>query len=351
VAETPLRILDADAIAAALTYPALVEALREAFRADIAVPVRHHHTIPQPGRDATLLLMPAWTEAHVPAKGPPVRRKGHAQKDDSGSRPGTGRDPGAASERFLGCKIVTIFPDNAAAGQPSLHGHYLLMSGATGAPLALMDAQALTAWRTAAASALAASYLARADAEHLVMIGAGALAPHLVRAHTAVRPIRRVTLWNRTHGRAVALAFGLTVTGIEATIADDLETAVREADIVCCATLATEPIVRGAWLKPGAHVDLVGGFTPKMREADNDAIKRARVYVDTRAGAGREAGDIAIPLRRGILTKKAIRGDLFELCRGKAKGRTSDQQITLFKSVGCAIEDLAAAMLVWRGLK
>jgi ornithine cyclodeaminase len=318
VPETPLRILDADAIAAALTYPALVEALREAFRAEFAVPVRHHHTIPQPGRDATLLLMPAWTES------------------------------GAASERFLGCKIVTVFPDNAAAGQPSLHGRYLLMSGATGAPLALMDAQALTAWRTAAASALAASYLARADAEHLVMIGAGALAPHLVRAHLAVRPIRRVTLWNRTHSRAVALAFGLTVTGVEATIADDLEAAVRDADVVCCATLATEPIVRGAWLKPGAHVDLVGGFTPRMREADNDTIKRARVYVDTRAGATREAGDIVIPLRRGILTKKGIRGDLFELCRGKAKGRTADKQITLFKSVGTAIEDLAAAILVWR---
>jgi ornithine cyclodeaminase len=316
-----LRILDADAIAAALTYPVLVEALREAFRADIAVPVRHHHTIPQPGRDATLLLMPAWTES------------------------------GVAEDRFLGCKIVTVFPDNAAAGQPSLHGRYLLMSGTTGAPLALMDAQALTAWRTAAASALAASYLARADAGHLVMIGAGALAPHLVRAHMAVRPIRRVTLWNRTHSRAVALAFGLTVTGVEATIADDLATAVRDADIVCCATLATEPIVRGAWLKPGAHVDLVGGFTPKMREADNDAIKRARVFVDTRAGATREAGDIAIPLRRGILTKKGIRGDLFELCRGKAKGRTADKQITLFKSVGSAIEDLAAARLVWRGLK
>jgi ornithine cyclodeaminase/alanine dehydrogenase-like protein (mu-crystallin family) len=320
VAEKPLRILDADAIAAVLTYPALVEALRAAFRADIAVPVRHHHTVPQPGRDATLLLMPAWTEG------------------------------GAADERFLGCKIVTVFPDNAAAGQPSLHGRYLLMSGATGAPLALMDAQALTAWRTAAASALAASYLARADAEHLVMIGAGALAPHLVRAHLAVRPIRRVTLWNRTHGRAVALAFGLTVTGVEATIADDLEAAVRDADVVCCATLATEPIVRGAWLKPGAHVDLVGGFTPRMREADNDTIKRARVYVDTRAGATREAGDIVIPLRRGILTKKGIRGDLFELCRGKAKGRTVDKQVTLFKSVGTAIEDLAAAMLVWRNL-
>jgi len=320
VPEAPLRILDADAIAATLTYPALVEALRQAFRADIAVPVRHHHTVPQAGRDATLLLMPAWTETR------------------------------AAGERFLGCKIVTVFPDNAAAGQPSVHGRYLLMSGTTGAPLALMDAQALTAWRTAAASALAASYLARADAAHLVMIGAGALAPHLVRAHMAVRPIRRVTLWNRTHGRAVALAFGLTVSGIETAIAEDLETAVRDADIVCCATLSTEPIVRGAWLKPGAHVDLVGGFTPKMREADNDAIKRARVYVDTRAGAGKEAGDIVIPLRRKILTQKGIRGDLFELCRGKAKGRTSDRHITLFKSVGSAIEDLAAAMLVWRNL-
>ncbi len=318
VPEAPLRILDADAIAAALTYPALVEALRAAFRADITVPVRHHHTIPQPGRDATLLLMPAWTEG------------------------------GTADERFLGCKIVTIFPGNAAAGHPSLHGRYLLMSGVTGEPLALMDARALTAWRTAAASALAASYLARADAEHLVMIGAGALAPHLVRAHLAVRPIKRVTLWNRTHGRAVSLAFGLTVTGIEAMIADELEAAVAEADIVCCATLATEPIVRGAWLRPGTHVDLVGGFTPKMREADNDAIKRARVFVDTRAGATKEAGDIAIPLRRGILTAKGIRGDLFDLCRGKAKGRTSDKQITLFKSVGSAIEDLAAAMLVWR---
>ena len=338
VADQALRILDADDIAAALTYPALVEALREAFRSDIAAPVRHHHTVPQPGRDATLLIMPAWTPAHVPAKWPPVRRQGHAPIHESGT----------AGERFLGCKIVTVFPDNATTGQPSLHGRYLLMSGATGAPLALMDAQALTAWRTAAASALAATYLARHDAAHLVMIGAGTLAPHLVRAHSAVRPIRRVTLWNRTRGRAIALAFGLTVGGIEVEVADDLEAAVRDADIVCCATLATAPLVRGAWLKPGAHLDLVGGFTPKMREADNDAVKRARVFVDTRAGAMKDAGDIAIPLRRGVIKKTDIRGDLFDLCAGKTKGRTSDKQITLFKSVGSAIEDLAVAMLVWR---
>jgi ornithine cyclodeaminase len=148
----------------------------------------------------------------------------------------------------------------------------------------------------------------------------------------------------------VKLAFGLAVGGIEAEIADDLETAVREADIVSCATLSAEPLVRGKWLKKGAHLDLVGAYTPKMRESDDDAVRRARVYVDTRAGAPKEGGDIAQPLKSGVLKKDGIRGDLYELCRGTAKGRTAASQITLFKSVGTAIEDLAAAMLVWRNL-
>ena len=138
--------------------------------------------------------------------------------------------------------------------------------------------------------------------------------------------------------------------GIEVEVADDLEAAVREADIVSCATLSATPLVRGKWLKKGAHVDLVGGFTPKMREADDDAVKKSRVYVDTRAGALKEAGDIVQPLKKGVLAKTGVRGDLFELCRGKAKGRTKAAEITLFKSVGTAIEDLAAAMLVWRSL-
>jgi ornithine cyclodeaminase len=226
----------------------------------------------------------------------------------------------------------------------------MLMSGETGEPLAVMDGTTLTAWRTACASALAASYLAREDAAHLVMIGAGALAPHLVRAHASVRPIKKVTLWNRTRKRAVQTAFGLSVGGLEVEVADDLEAAVRAADIVSCATLSAEPLVRGKWLKKGAHVDLVGAYTPKMREADDDAIKKARVYVDTRAGATKEGGDIVQPLKSGVLKKDGIRGDLFELCRGEAKGRSGNLQVTLFKSVGTAIEDLAAAMLVWRGL-
>ena len=236
------------------------------------------------------------------------------------------------------------------AQRPSVYGQYLLLSGKSGEPLAMMDGRALTAWRTACASALAARYLAREDASHLVMVGAGALAPHLIRAHASVRPIKRVSIWNRTKARAISLGFGVAVAGIEVDIAEDLEQTVGEADIVCCATLAAEPLIKGAWLKKGTHLDLVGGFTPKMREADDQAVKRARIFVDTRAGAAKEAGDIVVPLKKKIIDAKAIKGDLFDLVSGKVKGRTSDAQITLFKSVGSAIEDLAAAMLVWKTL-
>jgi ornithine cyclodeaminase/alanine dehydrogenase-like protein (mu-crystallin family) len=312
-----MRIVTGEEIERILTYPALIDALREAVRADITVPLRHHHPIPQPGAEAMLLLMPAWTSGH-------------------GS--------------FLGCKLVTVFPDNSKVSKAAVLGSYALMSGETGEPLAIMDGTVLTRWRTACASALAASYLAREDASHLVMVGAGALAPYLVRAHASVRPIKRVTVWNRTRGHAVRAAFALSLGGLEVEIADDLEAAVREADIVSCATLSATPLVRGKWLKKGCHVDLVGGFTPKMREADDDAVKKARVYVDTRAGAGKEAGDITQPLKKGILKKTGIRGDLHDLCGGKAKGRTKPTEITLFKSVGTALEDLAAAMLVWRAL-
>jgi alanine dehydrogenase len=313
-----MRIVSADDISRVLTHAALVDALHDAFRADIEVPQRHVHMIPQPsGSEAKLLLMPAWTNS---------------------------------GERLTGCKVVSVYPDNAKLNKPSVYGSYLLMSGETGEPLAQLDGTTLTAWRTAAASALAARYLAREDAEHLVMVGAGALSAHLIRAHAAIRPIKRVTLWNRTRSRAISTAFALHAAGIEPTIADDLEAAVRTADIVSCATLSSEPLVRGKWLKKGAHLDLVGAFTPKMREADDEAVRRSRVYVDVRASAPKGSGDIAIPLRKKILTAADIQGDLFELCRGEVKGRKRKDEITLFKSVGNAVEDLAAAMLVWKNL-
>jgi len=314
-----VRIVTADDIHRVLSYSALIDAIADAFRADIEVPLRHTHMIPQPnGPDAKLLLMPAWMND---------------------------------GERLVGCKVVSVYPGNLALGKPSVTGSYLLLSGETGETLAVMDGAALTAWRTACASALAARYLAREDASHLLLIGAGVLAPHLIRAHCAVRPIKKITLWNRTHSRAVSTAFALHAAGLQPEIAEDLETAVRDADIVSCATLATDPLVRGEWLKKGAHVDLVGSFTPKMREADDAAIRRSTVYVDTRAGAPKGSGDIAIPLRKKLLKPSDIKGDLFELARGKAKGRRRKDEITLFKSVGTAIEDLAAARLVWQALR
>jgi alanine dehydrogenase len=313
-----MRVVTADEINRVLSYGALIDALAEAFRSDIVVPDKIAHFIPQAsGGDAKVLMMPAWS---------------------------------VSGERFIGHKLINVFPGNAKLSKPSVLGSYLLMSGDTGETLAVMDGAALTAWRTACASALAARYLAREDASHLVMVGAGALAPHLVRAHSAVRPIERVTLWNRTRSHAVSTAFALSAAGLSPVIADDLEEAVRDADIVSCATLSEAPLVRGAWLKKGAHVDLVGAFTKTMRKADDAAIRRARVYVDSRANT-KGSGDIAIPLKKKVIGLKDIQGDLFELSRGNAKGRKTKSEITLFKSTGLALEDLAAAMLVWNALK
>lgn len=307
-----MRIVAADAVHAQLDFPALIDALAEMFARGCEVPLRHHHTIDVPGAAAaTLLVMPAW------------------------------RSGGA-----LGIKIVTVFPGNAQRGLPAVMGQYLLLDATTGAPRALIDGTALTLRRTAAASALASRFLSRADAAHLLMIGTGALAPHLAAAHCAVRPIRRVTFWGRNRDRTRAAAAKLDLPGVEIAIADDLAAAIPAADIVSAATLATEPLIRGAWLRPGQHLDLVGGFTPAMREADDDAIRRSAVFVDTRGGATKEAGDIVQPLVSGALAAGAIRADLFDLCRGTAKGRSDAAAITLFKSVGTALEDLAAAQLV-----
>lgn len=313
--------LSADDVDRALTFPTLIDALREAFRGDIVQPVRHHHTIERAqGAASTLLLMPAWT--------------GMAQSE--------------AADGFVGVKVVTVSPDNNAIGKPAVMGLYLLLDGVTGEPRALIDGQRLTQWRTASASALAASYLARPDASRMLMIGAGALCPFLVRAHRAVRPIRSVTIWNRTRNNAEQAAETLRAEGLEVSVADNLDHAIAEADIISSATISTEPLVKGELLRPGTHVDLVGGFTPSMREADDEAIRRAAVFVDTRAGATKEAGDIVQPLASGVLKAGDILADLHDLTRGAHPGRQTANEITLFKSVGAALEDLAAAMAVYR---
>ncbi len=315
--------ISAEDVDRTLTFRDLVETLRAAFRQGAIQPVRHHHAVERPsGAASTLLLMPAWT------------------------------DFGAVSPQdgFIGVKIVTVSPDNNALGKPAVMGIYLLLDGTTGEPKALIDGQRLTLWRTAAASALASDYLARPDASRLLVVGAGALAPFLARAHAAVRPIDEIRIWNRTPANAKKVAATLSSHGLRATPTDDLDGALAWADIVSAATISTTPLVKGAMLKPGTHIDLVGAFTPAMRESDDATIARARVYVDTRAGATKEAGDIVQPLASGLLKPDAIVADLHELARGEKTGRATGEEITLFKSVGAALEDLAAATAVFRAV-
>jgi ornithine cyclodeaminase/alanine dehydrogenase-like protein (mu-crystallin family) len=311
-----MRIVTAREIDRLVTVASLVDALREAFRGDIVTPMRHHHEVGEGAGHATHLLMPAWT-ADAPGRG-----------------------------AFLGTKIVNIFPSNGANGLPAVLGTYLLMSGETGAPLAAIDGTRLTHRRTAAASALASSYLSRPDASRLTMVGAGALSPFLVRAHADQRPIRSVTIWNHRPEKAVALADELSREGFNVGAEADLAAAVSEADIVSCATLAHSPLIEGAWLKPGTHLDLVGAFNKSMREADDEALRRGSLFVDTEA-ALTEGGDVALALESGAIEPPHVLATLRELCRGGHPGRRRTDEITVFKSVGTAIEDLAAAMLVW----
>jgi ornithine cyclodeaminase len=212
----------------------------------------------------------------------------------------------------------------------------------------------LTKRRTACASGLAARYLAPHNASRLLMIGTGALAPHLVRVHAKVRPIREVAIWGRRQSQADELARRLVTSlpdavgrPITVRAVADRRAAVAEADIVSCATLSKEPLVEGDWLHAGQHIDLVGAYTPEMRESDDKAVWRARVYVDTRQGALKEAGDIVQPLKNGTIDEDDVIADLFELARGQQTGRLAGDttSITLFKSVGTALEDLAAAEL------
>jgi len=300
----------AEQVHAALEYPILIERLRQAFAQGASVPLRHAHKVNE-HENARLLLMPAWREGEA-----------------------------------LGVKIVTAFPGNAARGAATVAATYVLLDGSTGHPLALIDGEALTLRRTAAASALASSYLSRPESATLLVIGTGKLAPYMAAAHAAVRRFERVLVWGRAADKARALAESLAARGHKAITATDLPKALAEADVVTCATTAALPIVHGVAVRPGTHVDLVGGFTPTMREADDELVAKASVFVDTYTGALAEGGDVVEPIRSGVLKRADVRAELAELCRGEKKGRTGAAEITLFKSVGTALEDLTAAQMV-----
>jgi len=309
-----MRLIDRDTTRRHLPFPALIDALRAAFVTGAEVPPRHTHAVAGPGGTpgGSILLMPAW-------------------------RPG-GR---------LGIKTVTIFPGNGAQGLPGLHSVYTLYDARTGVPLAQLDGDEITRRRTAAAAALAASMLARDDASRLLVVGAGRVAAWLPEAFAAVRPIAEVQVWNHRAEGAEALAQRWRAAGWAARAVTDLGAAVAQADIVSCATLSNRALVRGDWLRPGSHLDLIGSFSPAMREADAACFTRSAVYVDTEEALAKSGDVLAAVAEGGFDAARSVRGTLQALCRGAAPGRQDAGQITLFKAVGSALEDLAAAERVF----
>lgn len=292
-------------------FPKLIAALKKGFASEeILVPMRHHHDFPNPevGVDSTLLLMPAWHSGKV-----------------------------------AGVKIATVSPENGQFDLPSIQAVYVLMDALTGTMKAILQAKSLTAKRTAAASALASSFLSRTDASSLLMIGTGALSLNLIRAHASVRPIKDVYVWGRNFEKAQAVCDELKLEAFDCRAVETIAEKIAEVDIVSAATLSPTPLILGRYLKAGQHIDLVGAYRKDMREGDDESLTKASVYIDTFQGGLKESGDIAIPLESGVLKEEDIKGDLFGLCSGTAKGRTHPEEITLFKSVGHALEDLMAA--------
>lgn len=302
-------VVDADTVAATLPVDALADTLKRALIEPGMAPPRQAYRIEVPGGGGSLLTMPAW-------------RAGGA----------------------MGVKLVTVFPGNAKAGLPSLDAAYLLMSAVNGAIRALIDGTALTEVRTAAISLLGRRLLAPTP-RRMLMVGAGALAPHLVRAHAAGSALAAVAVWNCTAAKAQVLAAMLRGEGIPAEATDNLEHAAREADLICCATHSDEPLIRGEWLKDGAHLDLIGAYRPDLREADAAAIEAGGLAVDTKV-ALKEAGDLVSLVQNGRVTADSV-PDLTALIAG-VKPRPG--RITVFKSVGTALADLATAEELMRRL-
>lgn len=308
-----MLMINDEQIKEALNYGDLINALEQMFLSDYEMPVRHHHFYQTgSGHENTMILMPGW------------------------------------NKEFMGIKQVIVASQNYHLQLPSIHAIYTLFDAETGVPLAMMNAAELTSRRTACTSALAAKYLAPKNAKHLLVIGGGKVASHLVQAHSQVRKYEKISLWMRSPEKLNVFVQRLTDGGYQVAPVKNLEQAVKDADVISTATLSPTPVIYGEWIKTGAHLDLIGSHKPNTREVDNAAIARSNIFVDSREGALHETGELAIPIASGILNPGDVKASIKELCTGKHPGRQSEKENTLFKSAGLAIEDLAAALLVYK---
>lgn len=306
-----MQFISAQQVDQVLEFPMLINALQHGFAGDFNMPARQMYPLSSAGNEAFALL-PAWT-AHS-----------------------------------IGVKAFCYFPANPAQALPTLHSNILLYRRQDGTPLAMVEGTRVTCWRTAAVSALAARYLARRDAATLLLLGTGALALPLIQAHLSERPLRRVLLWGRSEDKVAALLQHLQprYPALDIQPCHDIRTGCREADIIVAATGSATPLLFGADIRPGCHVDLLGNHSPKQRECDSALVQRASVYVDSRQNVLNEAGELLMPINEGVFAASDIRADLAELCRANRQARQSDHDITLFKSVGTALADVLCAELV-----
>lgn len=313
-----MELLDADAVRARLPMGEAIDAMRATFRAlaadEVTAPPRGFHQIPALGTDGMLATMPA----HV-----------------------------GGETDVLATKVVSIVPDNAARGLPTIHGLLVAFDGTTGEPLGAVDGTVVTAIRTAATSGLATDLMAASDAAVLAVLGTGVQGREHVAAVRAVRDITTVRLWNRTRERAEVLAEELRRDGLDVTVLDTPAEAATGADVVCACTAASEALLTAADVGRGVHVNAVGAFTPTMRELAADLVASSWVVVDSREGAWEEAGDLLLALEEGAIDRDHVAADLGEVLTGVAAPPT-DGTPTLFKSVGHAAEDAVTAARLLR---
>lgn len=308
-----MKFITNEEVAKVLTYDKLIEALHQMFKSNYKMPLRHHHFYPAKNSlENTLILMPAW------------------------------------NEKYLGNKQIILAPGNKDRGIPTVSALYTLFDVETGIPLCVLDAAELTARRTGCKSALAAKFLAPKQADCLLVLGGGRVAEHLIPAHCQVRAYKEIMIWLRDESKFEAFKEKLPERiQSRLTLVQDLDKAVARADVISTATMTVEPLVKGELLKEGCYLDLVGSYKPHMREVDDRAILRSKIFVDSKEGALHETGEMAIPIEKGLFTEKDVQATLTELCRGKHSGRKSENEIILFKSAGLAIEDLAGALLAY----
>ena len=309
-----MKIIEAEQVNQALNFPLLINSLATGFKKDFGMPPRQVFSL---SADPTVrdgfAVLPAWTD------------------------------------EVVGLKAFTHFPENAALGLPVLHSKILLFNRSDGVPLAMIDGTSVTLWRTAAVSALASRFLARADSQTMLLLGTGNLAIPLVNAHLAEHTLSQIFLWGRSKEKVSVLKQSLMLLHpqVHFITVNDLPECVALVDIVVCATASAAPLVFGDNVMPGCHVDLLGNHSPDRRECDTALISKSSIYVDYRPNVLKEAGEILIPIAEGKFKAGNIRGDLAELCRGGISARSGFSQITVFKSVGTALSDLICAHLVF----